>query len=95
MCVEGGFFFSKSISVTSRLLERWEYLTKRVGAQWLTILFIVFFYCVLSETKEIVECNEQIYSVVCKYWKMLIDYDFQAKIQIFQSFKVQILWEGL
>ena len=25
MCAEGGFFFSKAISVTSRLLERWEY----------------------------------------------------------------------
>ena len=25
MCVEGGIFFSESISVTPRLLERWEY----------------------------------------------------------------------
>ena len=25
MWVEGGFFFSKSVSVTSRLKERWEY----------------------------------------------------------------------
>ena len=26
MCVEGGFFFLKSISVTPGLLERWEYI---------------------------------------------------------------------
>ena len=30
MCVEGGIFFSKSISVTLRLLERWEYLIATV-----------------------------------------------------------------
>ena len=55
MCVEGGFFFSKSVSVTSRLLARWEYLnftnvtTKFLNVPTPLLLEVTFFKNCLIE----------------------------------------------
>ena len=38
MFVEGGFFFSKSISMTPRLLEKWEYPEQKIWIRCLLIL---------------------------------------------------------
>ena len=54
MCVEGRFFFSKSVSVTSRLLARWEYLnftnvtTKFLNVPTPLLLEVTFFQELLN-----------------------------------------------
>ena len=40
MCVEGGIFFSKSVSVTPRLLERWEYPSLSCGKEDTLIMIL-------------------------------------------------------